>query len=218
MYATSETNKIIKNLALFDFDGTLCTKDSFTGFIFYALSKRHIVKQGLKILPWIQAYYLNFYPAHAMRAKLFRSMFSNTPAIELQRLGEEYAQELVSTLSPEIFAQLQQHQLLGDQVVLVSASIDIYLAPLCKLLDIALICTETQIKNGIMTGYYSTPDCSNEQKKLRIHEQYSLQDYYQIYAYGNTSEDLDMLSLATHPFMVGEDRILPSLTPQKKLA
>ncbi|MFE1654900.1 HAD-IB family hydrolase, partial [Acinetobacter baumannii] len=26
------------------------------------------------------------------------------------------------------------------------------------------------------------------------------------------------LSLATHPFMVGEDRILPSLTPQKKLA
>ncbi|OWX62763.1 hypothetical protein A7A55_08325 [Acinetobacter baumannii] len=43
-----------------------------------------------------------------------------------------YAQELVSALSPEIFAQLQQHQLLGDQVVLVSASIDIYLAPLCK--------------------------------------------------------------------------------------
>lgn len=41
-----------------------------------------------------------------MRAKLFRSMFRDTPAIELQRLGEEYAQELVSALSPEIFAQL----------------------------------------------------------------------------------------------------------------
>lgn len=37
-----------------------------------------------------------------MRAKLFRSMFKNTPAIELQKLGEEYAQELVSALSPEI--------------------------------------------------------------------------------------------------------------------
>ncbi|MFI8067007.1 HAD-IB family hydrolase, partial [Acinetobacter baumannii] len=67
-------------------------------------------------------------------------------------------------------------------------------------------------------GYYSTPDCSSEQKKLRIHEQYSLKHYQRIYAYGNSSEDLDMLSLATHPFMVGEDRILPSLTPQKKLA
>ena len=48
MHATSKT---YKNLALFDFDGTLCKKDSFTGFIFYALSKRHIVKQGFKILP-----------------------------------------------------------------------------------------------------------------------------------------------------------------------
>ncbi|MFH4113402.1 HAD-IB family hydrolase, partial [Acinetobacter baumannii] len=85
-------------------------------------------------------------------------------------------------------------------------------------LDIELICTETQVNNGMMMGYYSTPDCSSEQKKLRIHEQYSLQGYYQVYAYGNSSEDLDMLSLATHPFMVGEDRILPSLTPQKKLA
>ena len=101
MYATSETNKTIKNLALFDFDGTLCSKDSFTGFIFYALSKRHIVKQGLKILPWIQAYYLNFIQP-MLCAKLFRSMFRDTPAIELQRLGEEYAQELVSALSPEI--------------------------------------------------------------------------------------------------------------------
>jgi len=69
MYATSEKNKTI-NLALFDFDGTLCTKDSFTGFIFYTLSKRHIMRKGLKILPWIQAYYLKLYPADAMRAKL----------------------------------------------------------------------------------------------------------------------------------------------------
>jgi hypothetical protein len=33
---------------------------------------------------------------------------------ELQKLGEEYAQELVSALSPEIFTQLQHHQLRGD--------------------------------------------------------------------------------------------------------
>jgi len=72
-----EQNKAFKNLALFDFDGTLCTKDSFTGFIFYSLSKRHIVRRGLKILPWIQGYYLNLYPAHAMRPKLYRAMFSS---------------------------------------------------------------------------------------------------------------------------------------------
>ncbi|WP_139101628.1 HAD family hydrolase, partial [Acinetobacter baumannii] len=98
--------------------GMLCSKDCFTWFIFYAWSNRHIVKKGLSILPWIESFYLDFYPAQAMRAKLFRSMFRDIPVIELQRLGEVYAQELVSALSPEIFAQLQHHQLLGVQVVL----------------------------------------------------------------------------------------------------
>ena len=99
MYATSKKNK---NLALFDFDGTLCTKDSFTGFIFYALSKRHIVKQGIKILPWIQAYYLNAYPAHAMRSKLFNAMFMHADALELQQVALEYATSLMSQLNPAL--------------------------------------------------------------------------------------------------------------------
>ena len=81
-----------KNLALFDFDGTLCSKDSFTGFIFYALRKRHIVKRGLQILPWIQAYYLNLYPAHRMRPKLYASMFKESNAEEILQLAQEYVQ------------------------------------------------------------------------------------------------------------------------------
>ena len=100
MYATGETHK---NLALFDFDGTLCKKDSFTGFIFFALSKRHIVKQGLKLLPWIQAYYLNVYPAHAMRPKLFYGMFKDTDYAEIQKIAVEIYR---------LFQQMvnQQHQ------------------------------------------------------------------------------------------------------------
>ncbi|MGE8558379.1 MAG: HAD-IB family phosphatase, partial [Acinetobacter sp.] len=186
MYATSQKNK---NLALFDFDGTLCTKDSFTGFIFYALSKRHIVKQGIKILPWIQAYYLNIYPAHAMRSKLFRAMFSHTDVLELQHIAQEYATNLISQLNPSLLKQLKQHQALGDDVVLVSASVDIYLKPICDLLDIDLICTRTEIIDNVYTGQYTTPDCSSEQKKLRILENYHLDDYDVIYAYGNSHED-----------------------------
>lgn len=99
MYAKSETHK---NLALFDFDGTLCTKDSFTGFIFYALSKRHIVKQGIKLLPWIQAYYLKIYPPDAMRIKLFKAMFSDMSSTEILDLALEYSHQLRKSLSPDL--------------------------------------------------------------------------------------------------------------------
>ena len=100
MYATGKKNV---NLALFDFDGTLCKKDSFTGFIFYALSKRHIVRQGIKILPWIQAYYLNIYPADAMRPKLFKAMFAKANATELMQLAEEYAHHLLTQLDTKLY-------------------------------------------------------------------------------------------------------------------
>ncbi|MDN5513229.1 HAD-IB family phosphatase [Acinetobacter sp.] len=215
MYATSKKNK---NLALFDFDGTLCTKDSFTGFIFYALSKRHIVKQGIKILPWIQAYYLNAYPAHAMRSKLFRAMFSNANAPELQQSAQEYAASLMNQLNHPLLKQLKQHQALGDDVVLVSASVDVYLKHVCTLLNIDLICTQTEQVNEVYTGQYTTPDCSSEQKRQRILEKYHLDDYAVIYAYGNSREDDEMLAIANHTFMVGTDQQLPEIISYKKLA
>ena len=216
MHAKSQTHKTI-NLALFDFDGTLYPKDSFTGFIFYTLSKRHIVKKGLKILPWIHAYYLKLYPAHAMRARLFQSMFKGIAADFVQNLAQEYALQLTQNLDQNLLQQLRLHQQNGDRVVLVSASIDLYLVPICKALNIELICTTTEIKDGLLTGHYSSPDCSCEQKKLRILQQYNLEDYQYIYAYGNSEEDLDMLSLADHPYMMGAAKPLPELKQKEAM-
>ena len=206
-----EQNKKSKNLALFDFDGTLCSKDSFTGFIFFALRKRYIVRKGLKILPKIQAYYLNLYPAHAMRQTLFRAMFSESNAQDVQRIADEYAQKLMHSLDPALFKQLKKHQQLGHEVVLVSASVDLYLEPVCKLLGIKLICTEVEIQRHVLTGAYQTADCSCEQKRIRILEKYDLSSFEKIYAYGNSSEDQDMLELADYRYMVGTDTALPKL-------
>ena len=200
------------------FDGTLCKKDSFTGFIFYALSKRHIVKQGIKLLPWIQAYYLNAYPAHAMRSKLFRAMFSNANVLELEQIAQEYATSLISQLNPPMLKQLRQHQALGDEVVLVSASVDVYLKHVCNLLNIDLICTQTEQINNTYTGQYTTPDCSSEQKNYEFLEKYSLDHYSVIYAYGNSIEDQEMLELADHAYMVGVDKSLPKLPTDIQIA
>lgn len=215
MYAESAKNK---NLALFDFDGTLCTKDSFTGFIFYALKKRHIVKQGIKILPWIQAYFLNIYPADSMRPRLFKAMFSDMPQQQLLDVALEYSHQLRHSLDQQIYQQLLKHKHNGDDVVIVSASVDLYLKDIAELLDVDLICTEAEIKNSKFTGHFATPDCSNQQKRIRVLEKYNLDHYHSIYAYGNSKEDLDMLSLADYNYMVGKDQTLPHIEPLKKLA
>lgn len=213
-----EQSQKYKNLALFDFDGTLCRKDSFTGFIFYTLSKRHIAKRGLRILPWIQAYYLNRYPADKMRSRLFHSMFRNISTDYLQDLALNYRTQLLAQLDPEMLLQLRQHQLQGDDVVIVSASIDVYLQPLSQYLGVDLICTETQIIQQHYTGFYRSPDCSCEQKSLRVQQRYDLENYHAIYAYGNTEEDRAMLDLADYSFMVGKDLHLPNLNTTQQYA
>ena len=103
-------------------------------------------------------------------------------------------------------------------MVLVSASIDLYLKPLCKLLGIDLLCTETEVQNGRLTGYYQSADCSRIEKKIRISQQYPIAEYASIYAYGNSEEDLEMFSLAQYTYMVGQDQQLPALPQHLKMA
>lgn len=107
--------------------------------------------------------------------------------------------------------QFKKHQALGHDIVLVSASLDLYLQPICQALGIGLICTQTEHKDALLTGLYASPDCSREQKALRIQAEIQLSEYAEIYAYGNSEEDLAMLALADHTFMVGQDKTLPLL-------
>lgn len=212
MYAPRQKHQ---NLALFDFDGTLYNQDSFTGFIFYALQKQHIAKRGLKILPWINAYYLKLYPPDKMRARLFYTMFKQQNFVHIQHLAQQYAETLVHQLNQKMLLQLRHHQQQGDRVILVSASVDLYLKPLCEALNIELICTETEVKSLLLTGRYTTYDCSSEQKRLRVLAYCQLNNYTSIYAYGNSHEDQALLSLAHFPFMVGRDSHLPIITPKQ---
>lgn len=208
MYATRQTHQ---NLALFDFDGTLCCQDSFTGFIFYALKKRHIMRQGIKIMAKIQAYYLQRYPADQMRPTLFYAMFKDQDAAYIQNIANEYAMHLITQLDSQMLIQLKAHQMHGDGVALVSASLDIYLKPLCDYLKIDLLCTQTEQKDEKFTGRYLGLDCSRAEKSRRVHEHYDLSQFNKIYAYGNSHEDEELLALADYPFLVGRDIELPSL-------
>ena len=206
-----ENGQPSKTLVLFDFDGTLYPKDSFTQFIFYAIKPWQIISRGLPILPWILAYYLKVYPAHKMRGKLFHAMFHGQNYKVMKLCAERYAAKKVLQLSSELYLQLQRHQARGHQVVLVSASVDLYLLEIAKLLELELLSSQVEIQGDQLTGRYLTADCSYDQKKQRILERYDLRDYSTIYAYGNSMEDQEMLSLAQHAYMVGQSEHLPHL-------
>ena len=81
-------------------------------------------------------------------------------------------------------------------MVVVSGSLDAYLAPWCESVGVERICTELEVRSGRLTGRYCRGDCSGPTKTLLIRERYDLTRYSVIYAYGNTEEDREMLELA----------------------
>lgn len=85
-------------------------------------------------------------------------------------------------------------------MVVVSASLDVYLKPWCEAYGIEVICSELEERNGMLTGGYTQGDCSATSKVIRLRERYDLASYPVIYAYGDSDDDREMLDIANEKY------------------
>lgn len=186
------------NLALFDFDGTITDRDTFTQFILFATPKNKLRFGRLALLPITIKYKLGMAKGHQIRKKILRFAFKGMNENSLRAKGKIYAEQyLPNYLRPKAMQRIQWHKDRGDTVAIVSASLDIYLAPWCKTHGIELICTEVDTKDGIITGFSKQGDCSSQQKRRLVQARYNLIEYDSIYAYGDTPEDNELLTMAS---------------------
>lgn len=92
------------------------------------------------------------------------------------------------------------HKEQGDRVVLVSASFEEYLGVWARKIGIEVIATKMEVQGGKLTGRLATPNCYGAQKVARIRAQIDLTQFDEIYAYGDTRGDKEMLEIAKHKF------------------
>lgn len=184
------------DLALFDFDGTISHADTFTPFLYFALPRWRIAVASVVLSPLIAGYKLGLVSTPTLRAWLVVAGFRGLRAADVQRLGEQYANEVIpAVLRTEAVAKINWHKQRGDTVVVVSASLDVYLSAWCQALGLDLICSELAERDGVLTGRYRRGDCTGAAKARRVVERYDLSRYSVVHAYGDTSEDRALLEL-----------------------
>ena len=189
------------NLALFDFDGTVTARDTFSGFLRFAVPRHRMVLGAIALSPVVCGYRLGLLSARQTRPLVSRVGFQGESADWIRHLGRRYAvEELPKVVRTEAVERIQWHQAQGDTVAIVSASLDAYLGPWCDSMGVERICTELEEHGGRLTGRYSQGDCSGQTKVSRIHERFTVSRYDVIYAYGDTSDDREMLELASRKF------------------
>ncbi|MCL1126132.1 HAD family hydrolase [Shewanella surugensis] len=192
-------------LALFDFDGTLTTTETFSPFLRFAIPQKRLTWVRWCLWPLVLGYKLQLISARFTRIWLSRFCYQGMSGTELNQLGNQFALEYIpSVIYKKTLSRLIWHQQQGHEVAIVSASLDIYLRPWCKSLGIHLLCSQLEIKNNIATGQYTTGDCSGINKYQHIIRHYQLEQYETIYAYGNSIEDNEMLDIADIKYYQGK--------------
>ena len=190
-----------QGLALFDFDGTITTKDTLFELIKFQKGSVKFYLGMTWLLPILILYKVKLLASWKTKEAVLTFFFANQTQAEFQLSCDSFiSTALPLLLRKEALEKMEQHIINNDRVIVVSASGYNWVAGWCKSMNIELIATNLESKNGFMTGKLDSRNCNDEEKVRRINEYLNLTDYKPIYAYGNSAGDIPMLALADFPF------------------
>lgn len=186
-----------KRLVLFDFDGTITTKDTFLEFIKFYHGTFRFYAGFLMISPWMALMTLKLLPNYKAKEKALSWFFRNESENIFREKCARFCSTIVPTLvRPKALKEIREHQAGGAKVIVVSASAENWVRPWCEQHDIECLATKLEVINNKITGRISGFNCYGREKENRIRACYDLKDYGEIIAYGDSGGDLEMLALA----------------------
>jgi phosphatidylglycerophosphatase C len=198
-------------VAAFDVDGTLTTEDCVVPFL-----RR---TAGWRLAPALLRRPVALVGALVRRDRdrlkeLASAALAGRDAAALDRVGEAFARDFVAhRLRDDTTARLARHRELGHTVILASASFEAYLTPLGATLEVdGIVCTRLERDaDGRLTGRLLGANCRGPEKARRVLEwvgQAGL-DGAELWAYGDSPGDAELLAAADHPVRVDGVRIGP---------
>ncbi|MGZ6993150.1 MAG: HAD-IB family hydrolase, partial [Ilumatobacteraceae bacterium] len=130
---------------------------------------------------------------------------------EVEAIGEQFAQfVLVNWLRPDTVRRLRWHQRAGHRTVIVSASLAAYLHPLALRLGIDdVLCTDATRSGERYGDRLVGLNCRSDEKRRRLDqwlEEHRWADA-EVWAYGDSVGDRELLARADHPVWVNDETI-----------
>jgi phosphatidylglycerophosphatase C len=186
-----------KQLVLFDFDGTITTKDTLAAFMIFSYGKIRYLA-GLAILSPILASYVFKLMSNWKSKQYFLTWFlGNKDASQFEKQCRDFSKNHLHTLiRPRALEAIREYKRSGATIAVVSASAENWVKPWCDEHGLLCLATKLETKNNKLTGKILGKNCHGEEKVKRIIERFDLHDYDEIIAYGDTSGDKEMLALA----------------------
>ncbi len=189
------------SLALFDFDGTITTRDTFMEIIKYQKGSFGFYGGMFLLSPILILYKLKVIENWKAKEMVLTFFFKGMAYADFQKRCDEFiVTALPSLIRPEALQKVRYHLTQHHRVVVVSASPYNWIEGWCKEMGVEVIASRLQIEDNIVTGKLDSKNCFGQEKVNRIKNYLSLEDYQEVYAYGDSSGDKPMLAIAHHAY------------------
>ena len=206
-----------RRVAAFDFDGTLTRRDTLVPFLARLYGRRRLLAAAAGVgPPWrLEA---EVHRRDHAKAQLLRRLTKGDDPGRVDAAGRRYAEHLEELLVPAMRERVEAHRQAGHELVAVSASLAAYLGPLLgeRLGFDAVIAVELAVgPDGRHSGEMARPNVRGPQKEVRLREWLAAtgpHDAVEIWAYGNSSGDAELLAMADHATLLA-GRGTPALAP-----
>ena len=189
-----------RKIVVFDFDGTLTTRDTLLEFIKYACGGLSFYAGFLLYSPILFLMKLQLYPNWKAKQLIFAHFFKGWDYCKFQSACDGFAKQTERIRNKETETILKRHAQHGDTIYVVSASIDDWVKPCCtQVADVMVLGTKIDVNdNGIVTGRFLTKNCYGQEKVNRLLEVEPNRNEYELYAYGDSRGDKEMIEFADY--------------------
>jgi phosphatidylglycerophosphatase C len=195
-------------VALFDLDGTLTWHDTLLPFLLGFLRRRPHKALKLWRLPFALARYWQDRDRGALKSSVIRMIMGGVRRDVIDAWAQAFVEQLEAKqrFRPLALAVVEAHRTAGDHLVLLSASPDLYVPLIGRMLGFErTLCTELEWRGDHLDGRLKTANRRGEEKLVCLtwlREQYR---NLPMIAYGNSASDLDHLRQADRALLVNGD-------------
>ncbi len=190
-------------IAVFDFDGTITTRDTLLEFIKHARGTTALYGGLLRYSPLLIAYKLHLYSNERAKERLFSHFFRGVELSRFDRWCQSFfEQKGRGLLCPGAVEAIQERLLDCDRVLIASASISNWIRPFAHELGIKeILSTEAEVDSeGRLTGRFANHNCYGIEKVTRLSQLFPDIRAHYLIAYGDSKGDSPLLDCADEPY------------------
>lgn len=198
-------------VVFFDLDGTISRRDTLFGYV-AGFVRRHPsrIPRYLAVLPALIGYALGVRDRGYLKGALLHGVMGGALRKDVQTWTDEYVPRLIERgVFDEALAAIRKHRDAGDHLVLMTATVDLYVPDLAQALGFdACQCSQVAWSEDRLEGWLTSPNMRDEEKAAALRRTVARFPGRRLVGYGNSAPDLPHLKLVDHAYLVNASKSL----------